>query len=233
MTLAELDAAELIDWLAEHEWAPNTRRKAVQNLRLFWKWATEVCECAPQDPTAALKSVRGAVAVPRPVPEDVYAAAYNGAWHYDRMVLRLAAETGMRRAELAAVHGDDVTLGVLGYSLFVDGKGRRQRSLPIADDLAHWIEGHGGFVFASPRGGHMIPSAVGKRYKALLGGVWTTHSLRHRFATRAYATTHDIEAVRALLGHDSVRTTQIYIQTAEQQLRDVAQAAAGIGMTAA
>jgi site-specific recombinase XerD len=212
---------QVVGWLAAHDWAPNTRRKAVQGLRLYFGWLAAQGLRA-DDPTTQLKPVRGAKTLPRPAPEDVVRAALRNASGGDWWRLRLAAETGLRRAELSAVHSDDVTRGVLGWVLWVDGKGRRQRHVPIPDDLARWVGSCDGWVWPSPRGGHMIPSAVGKRYKRMLGGRWTTHTLRHRYATLAYAQSHDIEAVRALLGHDSVRTTQMYIATADEQLRQVA-----------
>ena len=224
---ALVSSGQVIGWLAGHDWAPNTRRKAVQGLRLFFSWA-QAAGIRTDDPTTVLKPVRGAKSIPRPTPQDVYADALARAAGDDRWRLRLAAETGLRRAELAAVHSDDVTRGVLGWVLWVDGKGRRQRHVPLPDDLAAWVKARNGYVWPSPRGGHMIPSAVGKNYRRMLGGTWTTHTLRHRYATLAYAKHHDIEAVRALLGHDSVRTTQVYIQTAEQQLWTVAAAAWGL-----
>lgn len=222
--LIEVTDDMVIGWLQHRDWSPNTRRKQVANLRLFWAWAIATGR-TDHDPTAVLKPVRGAIPVPRPTPEDVYAAALERAQGDDRWRLRLAGETGLRRAELAAVHSDDVSRGVLGWVLWVDGKGRRQRHVPIPADVARWVKARNGFVWPSPRGGHMIPSAVGKRYRRMLGGSWTTHTLRHRYATLAYAAHHDIEAVRCLLGHDSVRTTQMYIQSAEVQLRQVAAAA--------
>lgn len=231
-TTATITGPQLVGWLAAHDWAPNTRRKAVQGLRLYFAWAVAY-GYATIDPTAGLKRVKGAACVPRPCPQDVYAQALTAAAGDDVWRLRLAAETGLRRAELAAVHSDDVSKGVLGWQLFVDGKGRRQRHVPLSPDVAAWVQRQGGWVWPSPRGGHMIPSAVGKRYKAMLGGRWTTHTLRHRYATLCYAEHHDIETVRRLLGHDSVRTTQMYVETAEAQLFTVASTAWGPGLAGA
>jgi site-specific recombinase XerC len=57
---------------------------------------------------------------------------------------------------------------------------------------------------------------VGRWYTRHLG--IHPHSLRHRYATRAYAASHDIDAVRVLLGHASVSTTQVYIAVADAEL---------------
>lgn len=45
------------------------------------------------------------------------------------------------------------------------------------------------------------------------------HSLRHRYATRMYETTHDLLLVSKLLGHSSVETTQIYVAMPDDRLR--------------
>lgn len=45
------------------------------------------------------------------------------------------------------------------------------------------------------------------------------HSLRHRYATRMYETTHDLLLVSKLLGHSSVETTQIYVAMPDSRLR--------------
>ena len=219
-----ITTGQMVDWLAARDWKPNTRRKGVQALKLFFAWL-QFSQARDDNPAHALKNVRGAASVPRPIPQDVYADALADASGDDWWKLRLAGETGMRRAELAAVHSEHVTRGVLGWVIWVEGKGRRQRYIPLPDDVARWVVRQDGFVWPSPFGGHMIPSAVGKHYRRILGGKFTTHTLRHRFATLAYAKSHDIEAVRALMGHDSVRTTQIYIQSAEEQLWKVASGA--------
>lgn len=48
---------------------------------------------------------------------------------------------------------------------------------------------------------------------------WGPHSLRHRYATRMYETTHDLLLVSKLLGHSSVETTQIYVAMPDSRLR--------------
>lgn len=52
-----------------------------------------------------------------------------------------------------------------------------------------------------------------------LGVDRSAHSLRHRYATRTYESTHDLYLVSKLLGHSSVETTQIYVAMPDSRLR--------------
>ncbi len=74
--------------------------------------------------------------------------------------------------------------------------------------------------------GHLSPAHVGKLVSAALGPNRSTHTLRHRFASRAYAADRDILAVQELLGHACVATTQIYTLVLDGALRAAAQVAA-------
>jgi integrase len=51
-------------------------------------------------------------------------------------------------------------------------------------------------------------------------GDWTAHTLRHRCATDAYAASHDIMAVRSILGHAKVETTMVYVALADEAMRE-------------
>ncbi|MDQ2740537.1 MAG: site-specific integrase, partial [Actinomycetota bacterium] len=56
---------------------------------------------------------------------------------------------------------------------------------------------------------------------------WTMHSLRHRFASRAYAVDRDVLTVQDLLGHASPATTQRYVQLPDDAKRRLIEAVAG------
>ena len=66
---------------------------------------------------------------------------------------------------------------------------------------------------------------VGKIVSRLLPDGWTTHTLRHRFASAAYRADRDIRAVQDLLGHADVRTTQIYTAIPDHARRRACSAA--------
>lgn len=153
-----------------------------------------------------------------------------------KIMLRLAAELGLRRAEVAAVHAQHLEDEDSGPILRVKGKGGKIRRIPVSDDLANIIEDgarsydphspRGGFLFPGRIDGHLSPRYVGELCAEAMPGVWTMHTLRHRFATRAYRGTRNLRAVQELLGHSSVATTQRYTAVDEDELRAAMMAAA-------
>lgn len=152
-------------------------------------------------------------------------------------MIALGATAGLRRAEITRVRGDDVHPAIGGPVLEVRGKGDKVRAVPITDELAAMIATEapdGGWCFPSPeRNGPLTPAHVGKLIARTLPGAWTTHTLRHRFASAAYAADRDIRAVQELLGHASVSTTQIYTAIpAEAARRAVASASSSILLAA-
>ena len=87
------------------------------------------------------------------------------------------------------------------------------------DDLAAEIQACGGYLFPGRWSGHVEASYVGKHITRLLPDGWSAHSLRHRYATRTYESTHDLYLVSKLLGHSSAETTQIYVAMPDSRLR--------------
>ena len=136
-------------------------------------------------------------------------------------MLRLAAEAGLRRAEVAGVHTRDVVEDLGGWSLWVHGKGGRDRLVPLSRSLAVELRGHveRGYVFPGAVGGHLSPRWVGRIVAELLPGEVTMHQLRHRFATRAYGVDRDTFTVQQLLGHASPDTTRRYVAVPDERLR--------------
>jgi integrase len=210
-----LEVGDLATWLGGHGWGNETLRSYRASLRAFYSWAIAAGLCTTS-PAALLPAVPAKIGKPRPAPEDVLADAVRAADGRVRLMLRLGAHAGLRRAEIAAVHTRDVFEDLDGWSLRVKGKGRRVRLVPLTRWLALEVRSRPvGWVFPSPAGGHLTPAHVGKLMSQALGPGWTAHTLRHRFATRAYAVERDLRAVQELLGHSKPETTSIYTQVPE------------------
>lgn len=211
---------------SERQWSNEHRKGVRTSLINFFDWAVqmEIVEC---NPAAQLPRVAASNPRPRPTPDDVWHALLETAPPRERLMALLAGEAGLRRAEVAVVHINDLLRDVAGWSLIVHGKGGRQRVVPLTDRLAGEIRTYAphGYLFPGQIDGHVSPSWVGTVISNLMPDGWTMHKLRHRFATRGYAGTRNLRAVQEALGHASVATTQRYTAVANDEVRSVSEAA--------
>lgn len=227
---------DLVSWFGIQQWKLETRRSYRSGIRGFFAWATETRHISI-DPAKGLKQVKRDRPVPRPAPDMVWTAARLAADARVTLMLRLAGEAGLRRAEVAAVHTRDLRRGPDGAQLLVHGKGSRERVVPISAELADLIErgaaGHtggasaNGWLFPGQDHGHLSPAWVGTMCSRVMPDVWSMHALRHRFATRAYRGTRNLRAVQGLLGHSSVAVTERYTAVDDNEMRDAMMAAIG------
>lgn len=216
----DVTAAALIDWAGQQTWRAETRRSMYASLRQFFGWCV-TAGLVQESPAARLPRVRAADPRPRPAPDGVVRAAMARADDRGRLIVRLGAELGLRRAEIAQVHAGDLVEDLLGWSLLVHGKGGRDRLVPLTDEQAALIRGAcgNGWMLPGRIDGHLSARRVGELAAEVLRGGWTAHSLRHRAATRVHESTGDLLAVQAMLGHRSVATTQRYVATSGDRLR--------------
>lgn len=214
----DVTSEDLVHWTASQSWKAETRKGYRNTLVGFFRWLHATGRRA-DDPAVALPKVRKTRPHPRPCPDAHIYAAMCAANDVERLMLRLGAEAGLRLSEIAAVHSRDVLEGDAGPSLIVRGKGDKQRIVPISEDLAKRITAAPGWLFPGRWRGHVEKSYVSRHLTRLLPDGWEPHSLRHRYATRMYETTHDLLLVSKLLGHSSVETTQIYVAMPDSRLR--------------
>lgn len=225
--------AALIDWFARHDWKPETRRSYRAGIRGFFAWAHKT-GAVDHNPAADLPSVKPDWPVPRPAPDLILAQAMLAADARVTIMLRLAAEVGLRRGEVARVHTRDLHPSEHGWQLLVHGKGQRERLVPVTAELAVLIglgaaghtpnAGSRGWLFPGPHG-HLAAKRVGWLCARAMPGIWTMHTLRHRFATKAYRGTRNIRAVQMLLGHSSVAMTERYTAVDDDEMRAAMMAA--------
>ena len=153
----------------------------------------------------------------------------------DRMVLEMFYATGMRLSELIGL--DDADVDFSARLIKVTGKRNKQRLIPfgneLEEDLRNYIKvrdealpnGSDAF-FVRKDGKRMYPMQVYRLVKRNLSKVVTLkkrspHVLRHTFATAMLNDCAELRAVKELLGHESLTTTEVYTHTTFEELKKV------------
>jgi site-specific recombinase XerD len=223
----DITSAALVGVLGRPGFSMEHRRGTRASLASFYRWAA-AAGIVEADPTLELPKVRAPLGMPKPATDEIWRHLLDVADARTVLMARLACEAGLRRAEVAAVHTDDLVHGVDGAALIVHGKGSKQRVVPVTVTLADTISAaqpFGGFLFPGKINGHMSADRVGHLVSRVMPKGWSMHKLRHRFATRGYAGTHNLRAVQEALGHASVATTQRYTAVSSAEIRAVSEAA--------
>ena len=241
---------DLVGWLSNEDWGSETRKSARASVAGFYRWAVDSGRIAEADnPARKLPPVSVQAALPRPTPDPAFQQALWFANDKEQLMLMLAGYAGLRRAEIAQVHPRDFDWD--SGQLLVHGKGRRERKVPIHPELGAavraslarrargkvgtgfrlYVDGIGPDSYLFPgKHGHVSADNVGRTLERLLPGHWTGHTLRHRFATKAYAPERDLRAVQELLGHSKPETTARYVETPPDAKRS---AVLAVGLDAA
>ncbi|WP_233874918.1 site-specific integrase [Paraburkholderia adhaesiva] len=148
----------------------------------------------------------------------------------DHAFLLVAVQTGLRLSEMTGLKREDLVLGA-GAHVRVNGKGRKERCTPIAKStlavLKAWLRepprGDGKVLFPSARGEqlsvHGVQYLLNKHREAackvcpsLKQKQVTVHRLRHTMAMDLLQAGVDRSVIALWLGHESVETTQIYLE---------------------
>jgi integrase/recombinase XerC len=153
----------------------------------------------------------------------------------NRTVIAVFYETGMRMAELIGLDDRDIDFGT--RTIKVTGKRDKQRFIPFGDELDlrlhQYLEARNkafgptqGAFFLSQKGERIPRHQVYHLVKDALGKVSdvskkSPHVLRHTFATSMLNHNAELGAVKELLGHNSLQTTEIYVHTTFQELKEI------------
>lgn len=158
----------------------------------------------------------------------------------DAAILELFYSTGIRLSELISLRPSDVSFE--GDTIRVTGKGSKDRIIPFGQPaknalrryiacrnelLPQQAEGsEPGTLFLTVRGKRLNPKGVNVLVNRYIGRVSeitkkSPHVLRHSFATHLLNRGADLRAVKELLGHESLSTTQLYTHVSVDRLRKV------------
>lgn len=153
----------------------------------------------------------------------------------DRFIIELFYVTGIRKSELIGIKNSDVD----NYTktLRVTGKRNKQRIIPLSDDTVEKlkkyiqlrdreIENKSPHLFVKKNGNPMYPKMIYNIVRKHLDSIPTLskrspHVLRHSFATEMLNNGAEINAVKELLGHSSLASTEVYTHVTFEELKKV------------
>lgn len=218
--LLSADVRQIDAWQASLDVSPSAVYTYSSHVRAFYRWAIER-SLVDVDPCRLLPVPKLPERVPRPIDEAHLRVALEAAREtpHLRVWMLLAAYSGLRAGEVAAIEGRDLRESDGGASLLVHGKGGHERTVrvpaPVLRELRDVASNTTGPIFTVPGTrrrltGHDV-SVTAARYLRGLGLPYTFHQLRHRFATVLCDQGADVRDVQAFLGHKSLATTTRYV----------------------
>lgn len=156
--------------------------------------------------------------------------------HRNKAIIEVLFSCGLRVSELVRLKLSNLYVAEQYVRVF--GKGSKERLVPISEkainELNNWFEcrklmnikpGEEDYVFLNRRGAHLTRTMILIMIKqqAELAGITKTispHTLRHSFATALLEGGADLRVIQALLGHESIGTTEIYTHIDMTTLRE-------------
>lgn len=154
----------------------------------------------------------------------------------DHMIIDMLYATGMRVSELVGLDDPDVDFSA--NVIRVTGKRNKQRLIPFGPELGQAMREYvktrneavpcrtDSAFFIKEKGGRLTRQIVGRIVKRNLSKVTTVkkrspHVLRHTFATAMLNHDAQLGAIKEILGHESLATTEIYTHTTFEELKKV------------
>ncbi len=241
--LTAKDILEYVNWLRDekHNGAAAVNRQ-VTILRSFFRAIVAMGHLEPdKNPLAHFPKLKAApVKLPTFLSEDearrliANPRTSTVLGLRDRALLALLYGTGIRANEAATMRECDVDL--VDNTVRVIGKGGHQRAVPLNVEVARALEQYRAArgkalpsapFFRSRRGGPVSRFVVYQRValhsqKARIERPVSPHRLRHTFATHLVKRGVQLVTIRDLLGHQSISSTQIYLHTTAEDLREAA-----------
>lgn len=198
--------------------APQSRKAYTQHARSFFRWMITTGRIA-DDPTVMLTRPKVPRPLPRPINEADLRRALDKASPKLAAIMTLMSDCGLRCLEVAQLMWSDIEMTDGQTWLTVrNGKGRRDRVIPIGENALRALRRHGtkarGPVFLGRDGHQMRPNSVSQtvnQHLSRLGIPATAHKLRARYATRG-AETLDTATIAELCGWESLDTARHYIK---------------------
>lgn len=243
--LQDINHTFIRSWLAslkENGLAAKSINRKISSLKSFFKYCvrTEVLKDSPMGKVISPKiGKRLPVFVKeeetKQLVEALNSAAENWKSLNAKMLITIFYNTGMRLSELIALKENQIDFG--RSSIKVLGKGNKERVIPVSKETIASIREYQQlknkeigskeeYLLVTEKGKKLYPKYAYLLVNHYLGAAGTLdkkspHVLRHTFATHLMNNGADLNAVKELLGHSSLASTQVYTHNTIEKLKDI------------
>jgi len=242
--LKQIKHIHIRSWLASLKEAKQTattinRKQSV--LRSFFKYALTQ-DWILKNPMNTLRALRTPERIPNFLKDEEtnfifeelsFGDGFKG--FTDRLILELLYQTGMRRAEVLALKDQQIEWSL--HHIRVIGKGNKERLIPIGPQLEEQMQAYIKekkrlfehpipYFFTLENGQQVYAGYVYRLVKKHLSAATSLkkkspHVMRHTFATQLLNNGANLQAIKDLLGHSSLASTQIYTHNHISKLKDI------------
>lgn len=235
--------AWIISLLEDESLQAKSVNRKISAVRAFYRYKLKIKELST-NPTLSIHAPK----IPKKLPQYVdakdmehlfsdvpFEESFEGL--RDRTILELFYATGMRLSELLNIKTQDVHLQ--DNTIKVLGKRNKERLVPFGNKLSElltiylgylekkFVEGtKNNYIFVTANGEQLYPKAVYRIVRKYLDMVTTIdkrspHVIRHTFATHMLNNGADLNAIKTILGHSSLASTQVYTHNSIEQLKSI------------
>jgi integrase/recombinase XerC len=242
--LQEVSYGQIRSWvvaLSDVGLSNRSINRKISSLKTFYKFLLKVKEI-DNSPLAKHQSLKTLQKIQIPFSEKELNAVLDMSFENnfkgvrDRLIIELFYSTGIRRAELIDLKLVDFDLSL--NTIKVLGKRNKERILPLLDGMVPLIKQYLAFrsdleviedansFFLTEKGRKLHKTLVYRVINDYFSIVSekvkkSPHVLRHSFATHLLNNGADLNSVKELLGHSSLASTQIYVNSSLSELKKV------------
>ena len=237
-TITKHDIFDFLDHARSADNGPKARARKLSALKGFFNYMCTQVNRLPANPTENISLGSPAKALPKYLTQDEAVALLSNIqsdfYERDYCILTLFLNCGMRLAELVTIDMGDFR----DDTIRIVGKGNKERLVYLndacLDALQRYKKVRASLPNLADRDALFVSKRTGKRLSArrieqivarclqsagLSGRGFSPHKLRHTAATLMYQGGVDMLALKEILGHENVSTTQIYTHINREQLK--------------